>query len=676
MPDHILVTVWENTDYSSLIGNSAQAPYLNGLLSQGVLFTNYHAVDHPSEGNYIAMFSGGDQGMTTDNCPQSTGAENVFHLLASAGKTYLGYMEDLPSVGFTGCTSANYVRRHNASIQMTNVAASTSVPWTQFPSDYTALPALSVVIPNLMHDLHDGSMAQADAWLQTNLDAYIQWAKTHNSLFIFTLDESATGGGASQVPLLIVGQGVTANTTNAVSYDHTNLSSTLSGLLGLPLLPPPEITGWYSPSPRNTIGQDTLQRADVAASSWGVATDGHPWAIVLQTVGTAQVSNHAAQVSNSNNNGINLLLGSMSRTDTEVLMQTSLSDPTAATHPILRYVSQGNYYYAGQDLGNLLAIKARINDVGTTLVNISNTLTANQKYWIRFNVTGSTLSLRFWQDGNAEPSTWNLQTTDTTFAAGAVGYRGTCHTASDTISVYSYQVTDTALVPAIQLIQDTFHRANQSGFGTSSDGDPWTQKDAAAILSIVSNQGNATTFSTGASTNVILGGIVMYDADMRVRFSTSAPATDGVFFIARYVGNTNLYYIGVIANQLVVRKLVANVSTTIQSVSFTMTANSKYWLHAIVQGTTLQIKAWLDGNSEPGSWTITTTDSAFTQGNVGLRLFGALNDTVLVDNMTVNSIVTTPTRTLPMAAALTRLAPGVSVLSDALLNVATPADIV
>jgi acid phosphatase len=61
------------------------------------------------------------------------------------------------------------------------------------------LPTVAFVIPNLNHDMHNGKPGQSipagDAWLRQNLDGYYQWAKTHNSLLIVTLDENDDQGG-------------------------------------------------------------------------------------------------------------------------------------------------------------------------------------------------------------------------------------------------------------------------------------------------------------------------------------------------------------------------------------------------------------------------------------------------------------------------------------------------
>ena len=60
---------------------------------------------------------------------------------------------------------------------------------TAFPTDYSQLPSVSFVIPNLHNDMHDGTIAQGDAWLGAHLLGYPTWAFQHNSLLIVTTDE-------------------------------------------------------------------------------------------------------------------------------------------------------------------------------------------------------------------------------------------------------------------------------------------------------------------------------------------------------------------------------------------------------------------------------------------------------------------------------------------------------
>src|SRR3954454_19099140 len=67
-PGHVVVVVFENKDAESVIGSSS-APYLTSLAKAGADFTDAHAETHPSQPNYIALFSGSTQGVTDDSCP-------------------------------------------------------------------------------------------------------------------------------------------------------------------------------------------------------------------------------------------------------------------------------------------------------------------------------------------------------------------------------------------------------------------------------------------------------------------------------------------------------------------------------------------------------------------------------------------------------------------------------
>ena len=51
----------ENHGYSEIIG-SKYVPYINSLASAGALFTKSYAITHPSQPNYLELFSGSNQG--------------------------------------------------------------------------------------------------------------------------------------------------------------------------------------------------------------------------------------------------------------------------------------------------------------------------------------------------------------------------------------------------------------------------------------------------------------------------------------------------------------------------------------------------------------------------------------------------------------------------------------
>lgn len=107
---HITVVIMENYDYEQIIG-SASAPYINALARGSALFTNSHAVTHPSQPNYLALFSGSTQSVASDYCPVTSGAANLATELMSHGFTFQGYAEGSPSSG-NACygTYSSYVR--------------------------------------------------------------------------------------------------------------------------------------------------------------------------------------------------------------------------------------------------------------------------------------------------------------------------------------------------------------------------------------------------------------------------------------------------------------------------------------------------------------------------------------------------------------------------------------
>ncbi len=230
-PDHVVVVMEENRSYARVIG---PAPYLTSLAGDGARFTASYAVTHPSEPNYLALFSGSTQGVTSDTCRFRTGADNLGRQLIDAGLSFTGYSESLPALGYTGCSSGAYVRRHSPWVLFTNLPSSGNVPFSDFPADFAALPTVSFVTPGLDHDMHDGSVGAGDAWLRAHLDRYVRWAGTHNSLLIVTFDEDDHSAG-NQIPTVFAGAMVRAG-SYAQPITHYSVLRTLEDMYDLPCL--------------------------------------------------------------------------------------------------------------------------------------------------------------------------------------------------------------------------------------------------------------------------------------------------------------------------------------------------------------------------------------------------------------------------------------------------------
>ncbi|MFJ9538220.1 alkaline phosphatase family protein [Streptomyces sp. NPDC101225] len=232
-PDHVVVVVMENHAYGQVIGSSS-APYINSLRTGGANLSRSYAETHPSQPNYYALFSGSTQGVTDDGCvtPGFSSAANLASELIAAGRTWASYNESLPGQGSTTCSSGSYAQKHNPWFGFRNVPTSSARTFAQFPADYSTLPDVSFVIPNLCSDMHDCSVSTGDTWLKNNLGAYATWARTHNSLLVVTFDEDNRLSG-NRIPTVLYGQPVTAGSSSAGTYDHYDLLRTLEDSQGL-----------------------------------------------------------------------------------------------------------------------------------------------------------------------------------------------------------------------------------------------------------------------------------------------------------------------------------------------------------------------------------------------------------------------------------------------------------
>jgi phosphatidylinositol-3-phosphatase len=204
-PRHIVVVIMENHSYREIIGNPA-SPFINRLARRGALFTQSYAITHPSEPNYLALFSGSTHGLSNDSCPHRFPGRNLAADLIAAGRSFTGYAERLPSAGSAACVAGEYARKHAPWTDFSTVPRSAGQPFTRFPGhDFARLASVSFVVPDLCHDMHDCGVRTGDAWLRTHMAGFAGWAMTHDSLLILTWDEN-DGSRGNHIPTIFVGQ--------------------------------------------------------------------------------------------------------------------------------------------------------------------------------------------------------------------------------------------------------------------------------------------------------------------------------------------------------------------------------------------------------------------------------------------------------------------------------------
>lgn len=100
------------------------------------------------------------------------------------------------------------------------------------------------------------------------------------------------------------------------------------------------------------------------------------------------------------------------------------------------------------DTAGTLSVSKRLAGTSTSLQSVSTKVTGTGKWWIRFRVMGGTINARAWQDGNAEPGTWDItQADDGTVPVGVLEFIHYSTSGAPTVSLDDIQVLRPTLVP-------------------------------------------------------------------------------------------------------------------------------------------------------------------------------------------------------------------------------------
>jgi hypothetical protein len=250
----VFTIVMENHSYGDIIG-SAAAPYINQLAKQGAIAAGYHdAYVHPSEPNYIWMVAGENFGILNDDDPNAGNVieaqSHVADQIERAGLTWKSYQESMGAP--CGISSqGEYAVKHNPFMYFADIngwngtAFSTTPRCTEHVVDYSQLgadiaagtvPDYAFITPNLQHDMHDGTVQQADAWIAAEVpkilasDAY----KKGGVLFILWDEGSAEGDNP---PFIAVSPNAKPGFASHVSYDTSSYLMTVESILGVQTLP-------------------------------------------------------------------------------------------------------------------------------------------------------------------------------------------------------------------------------------------------------------------------------------------------------------------------------------------------------------------------------------------------------------------------------------------------------
>ena len=224
----IIIIMMENKHYSDIVGSSA-APYIQSLIAQGTLFTNYEA-GPGSLPDYLANTSG----LTGS----TSGSDNIFNQLQGQGTSWGEYEESMPKTCYTGGDTGSYKKAHNPAVYYADITSSPAacanvLPYTAFDTGH--LRAFSYVVPNLADDMHDGATRTAeiqtgDKWLSVNVPPML----AAGAEVILTWDEGSTSD--EHVATIAIGGTAAAGATDGHAYTHPGLLAGLEDAWGLPRL--------------------------------------------------------------------------------------------------------------------------------------------------------------------------------------------------------------------------------------------------------------------------------------------------------------------------------------------------------------------------------------------------------------------------------------------------------
>ncbi len=241
-----VVVVWMENEEASAV-TAASMPYLYGLAQRYGLASEMYAITHPSQPNYLGLWSGATQGVTDDRV-HDVDAESLASQVTAAGKQWRLYAQDMPGGCFTRATykggvdgpgvAGTYARKHNPAISFQSVSGSPSEcakiqPLAQFnPAAFN----VAFVAPNLCNDAHDCSLAKGDAFLRAFVPSILtspQWPQT---LLVISFDEgSSDTNGGGNVFTVVARQGLSGMTSHTM-HTHYSVLRTIEDLLGLPCL--------------------------------------------------------------------------------------------------------------------------------------------------------------------------------------------------------------------------------------------------------------------------------------------------------------------------------------------------------------------------------------------------------------------------------------------------------
>ena len=171
----------------------------------------------------------------------------------------------------------------------------------------------------------------------------------------------------------------------------------------------------------------------VSAAGWGAADLGgnwlHRYGGNTDATSAASADGAVGRMSVTSTSGLKVMvssLGASTLADVDLVATVRAEQTAGAYLMVVGRVVDANRFYAAQInlQSNSFSIRRNNNSIWATLAAgpaPATPFAANTDYTIRLQLQGTTLRARWWPTGQAEPSVWAAQTTDSMFATGQVG---------------------------------------------------------------------------------------------------------------------------------------------------------------------------------------------------------------------------------------------------------------
>jgi hypothetical protein len=265
---HIIVILEENKNFDEVFGLSG-APYLNALAEKCGTATAYDdncfADNLESLPHYLALTSGSncntglDQTGTgcitidEDATAGTLSTTSIFQQVTS----WKAYEESMPSA-CDPSTNGEYATKHNPGPYYTSLTscaaddlpiaalacdpsttstACTPAPDNAFTKDLAndTLAQFTFITPNLLNEMHDGTITQADNWLYTYLPLVFQSkAYLRGDVAVMVLwDEQDTSTFGGPTPNVFISPYITAGKVTSTLMNHFSMLRAWENALGI-----------------------------------------------------------------------------------------------------------------------------------------------------------------------------------------------------------------------------------------------------------------------------------------------------------------------------------------------------------------------------------------------------------------------------------------------------------